>query len=262
MIDTNKINPFWKLADAFSVEQAAALIAGCDPNDVHFSDSEYSDVIHAFSDGGINALVQTTYTALINAINGHKLQAKLRYDAEPRYMAGINSLEERRSRGEKDVEEIVGLNDTGYVIAPQPNWKESTVDREDLVEWLGGRGFTVGFFSPEPVSNPPDYLDPQNPRYTPKLAAAVQAWQAVTDPGNRHPKQALAKWLRERAAKYGMTDEEGKLNEPEIDEIARIANWQPGEVVPKILEQSSPIRPVSITVFPENNVGSYPPIHG
>ena len=47
----------------------------------------------------------------------------------------------------------------------------------------------------------PNYLDRANPRYAPKLEAAVRAWQAVTDPVGKHPKQALAKWLRENAAR-------------------------------------------------------------
>lgn len=83
------------------------------------------------------------------------------------------------------------------------------------------------------MSDAPDYLDPQNPRYAPKLAAAVRAWQSVTDAGGKHPKQALAKWLREHAAEYGLTDDEGKPNETGIEEAAKVANWQPGGGAPK-----------------------------
>lgn len=78
-----------------------------------------------------------------------------------------------------------------------------------------------------------DYLDPNHPRYAPKLAAAVRAWQAVTDAGGKHPKQALAKWLRENAAEFGMTDDGGKPNETGIEEAAKVANWQPGGGAPK-----------------------------
>ena len=78
-----------------------------------------------------------------------------------------------------------------------------------------------------------DYLDPENSRYAPKLAAAVRAWQAVTDPAGRHPKQALMKWLRENAAEFGLTDDEGKPNETGIEEAAKVANWQPGGGAPR-----------------------------
>ena len=77
------------------------------------------------------------------------------------------------------------------------------------------------------------HLDPKNPRYAPKLAAAVRAWQAVTDPGKVSPKKALTKWLREHAAEFGLSDDEGKPNETGIEEVAKVANWQPGGGAPK-----------------------------
>jgi hypothetical protein len=42
-----------------------------------------------------------------------------------------------------------------------------------------------------------DYLDPNNPRYAPKLAAAVRAWIAAdgNSAGHRSPKYFLRKWL-------------------------------------------------------------------
>jgi len=55
----------------------------------------------------------------------------------------------------------------------------------------------------------------------------------VTDTGGKTPKQALAKWLREHAAEFGMTDDEGKPNETGIEEAAKMANWQPGGGAPK-----------------------------
>ena len=35
------------------------------------------------------------------------------------------------------------------------------------------------------------------------------------------------KWLREHASEYGLSDEEGKPNETGIDEVSKVANWQP-----------------------------------
>ncbi|MGQ0677394.1 MAG: hypothetical protein ACT4N4_15095 [Rhodospirillales bacterium] len=112
------------------------------------------------------------------------------------------------------------------------NLYSSRVEVESLKEWLASRGFQRGFFFPTPVEAP-GYLDPNNPRYAPKLAAAVRAWQAVQDPAGRHPKQALAKWLRENAVEFGLTDDEGKPNETGIEEAAKVANWQPGGGAPK-----------------------------
>jgi len=86
----------------------------------------------------------------------------------------------------------------------------------------------TGFFFPETIVSP-DYLDPKHPRYAPKLAAAVLAWMATATEAvtsGKSPKQALAKWLREHAADFGMTDDDGKPNETGIEEAAKVANWQ------------------------------------
>nr|VFJ55972.1 MAG: hypothetical protein BECKFW1821B_GA0114236_102512 [Candidatus Kentron sp. FW] len=77
------------------------------------------------------------------------------------------------------------------------------------------------------------YLDPNNPRYAPKLAAAVRAWQAVTNPGRRSPKKALEEWLREHAMEYDLIHPDGKPIELAIDDCAKIANWQLGGGAPK-----------------------------
>jgi hypothetical protein len=79
---------------------------------------------------------------------------------------------------------------------------ESTVDVTSLQEWLVSRGMSSGFFFARPSQ--PGYLNPEHPRYAPKLAAAVTAWQSFDDlPAlARSPKQALSKWLREHAADF------------------------------------------------------------
>jgi hypothetical protein len=66
----------------------------------------------------------------------------------------------------------------------------------------------------------PDYLDPKHPRYAPKLAAAVMAWQAVTYPGKISPKAALTKWLSSHKDEFC-------LSAHGIEEAAKVANWAP-----------------------------------
>jgi hypothetical protein len=101
-----------------------------------------------------------------------------------------------------------------------------------MIIWLKSKGITTGFFFPE-ATEAPDYLDKRNPRYAPKLAAAVQAWMSVTDPGKKSPKQALDKWLREHAAEFGLTDEDGKPIESAVEEISKVANWKQSGGAPK-----------------------------
>jgi hypothetical protein len=110
--------------------------------------------------------------------------------------------------------------------------EESRVEVESLRAWLCERGYRTGFFFPA-ASSTPDYLDPSNPRYAPRLAAAVRAWEAVTDSKGKAPKQALIKWLREHAAEFSLSLDDGKPNETGIEEVAKVANWNPGGGAPK-----------------------------
>jgi hypothetical protein len=120
----------------------------------------------------------------------------------------------------------------GYFVRNEPNWAKTMIGVDELRALLKSKGLNTGFFF-SAATGDPDYLDPDNPRYAPKLAAAVRAWQAITDAGGKHPKQALAKWLREHAAEFGMADDDGRPNETGIEEAAKVANWQPGGGAPK-----------------------------
>jgi len=228
------IDPLWSIADPLTVRQAAALIAGRDPNAVRFDsfdDGWFEDQAGCPDcEGAVR--VRTAFTVLINAINAGKLKATFRRDAHlqgwdefPNRGEGIRSLYEDDGAIRQDREPTV-------IYCESPNWGKTTVDRQDLISWLESKGINTGFFFPM-APDAPDYLDPKNPRYAPKLAAAVRAWQAVTDPNGKHPKQALAKWLREHAAEFGLTDNDGRPNDTGIEEVSKVANWQPGGGAPK-----------------------------
>ena len=193
---------YWRLCDELTITQAALLIAGCDPSS---------------EEGNAEKLQQherpTGYEAAKAAISNALRRSSIEGVCIPLYEYDING----NSCGEIDGSIDISL---------------SRVAVDSLRTWLAGRGLRTGFFFPA-ATLAPDYLDPSNSRYAPKLAAAVSAWQAVTDPKGKHPKQALAKWLRENAAKFGMCDEEGKPNETGIEETAKVANWQPGGGAPK-----------------------------
>jgi hypothetical protein len=107
---------------------------------------------------------------------------------------------------------------------------------EDLRDWLRSRGITTGFFFPRPAVGP-DYLSRLHPNYSPKLAAAVEAWRAVSADEElrrgKSVKQALAIWLRQHANEFGLTKEDGNPNEQGIEEIAKIANWDTKGGAPK-----------------------------
>lgn len=231
------INPLWRLADPLTVEQAAALIAGYDPNVIRYN--AYGDVYFqnesGFTDYNGAHWVQTALAALRNAVNSGKLKARLIFSAEPRYEGGMdNTMERYRDAVDISLYED-GLTGCEFIIKNIPDWNKTLIGRDYLREWLISNGMKTGFFFPD-STDAPDYLDPNNPRYAPKLAAAVQAWLAAgEDVGNngKSVKQSLMKWLREHAANYKLSDEEGKPNETGIEECAKVANWQDKGGAPK-----------------------------
>ncbi|WP_367025173.1 hypothetical protein ABZN20_10180 [Methylococcus sp. ANG] len=234
-MEFKKINQLWNLADTLTVEQAAALIAGFDPGSVCFNtdgSAHFRDIETGLTDStGISDAI-TAFAAVVNAINSGMLKATIRrnahsqgWDEWPDDGEGVRA--ELDEKGEP-------IQFSGVIFTIEPAWDKTTVSRDDLVSWLRRRGFMSGFFFPEAQdAESPGYLDPQNPRYAPKLAAAVKAWQAVTDTGGKTPKRALEKWLREHAADFGMTDEDGNPVNTAIEEVAKVANWAPGGGAPK-----------------------------
>ena len=205
---SSDISDFWRLCDELTVDQAAHLIIGISPGEVEAMASVGAE---------LTAKAQVRYSdnlqAVTQAISAALRMGKIEGTHVPLFDHDING----NPCGE--LERSTDVN-------------RSIVERDSLIDWLSSRGIRSGFFFPA-TTTAPEYLDPKNPRYAPKLAAAVQAWQSVVDPGGKHPKQALAKWLREHAAEFGMTDDEGKPNETGIEEAAKVANWQPGGGAPK-----------------------------
>jgi hypothetical protein len=223
---------YWRLCDELSVIQAALLTIGVDP-------ATSQTWIESAQPDNRPTGYDAARAAITHAILSGKLRARIRrrawergWDEEPE--DGENYA--RKAVKYKDVDHFpVESNDPlqrGLIYRAEPDWLLTTIQVDDLQAWLASRGFRTGFFFPN-ATDAPDYLDPNNPRYASKLAAAVRAWQAVTDPRGRHPKQALIKWLRENAADYGLSDDEGKPNETGIEEVAKVANWQPGGGAPR-----------------------------
>jgi hypothetical protein len=196
---------YWRLCEELSVIHAALLIAGCNPT------SDFADVEDLELQKRRNAY-EAAKTALSHAVRSGRLPATIRNEIAEQWDHYIECYV--------------------HVEGDSPDLAQTTILVTDLREWLMSRGIRSGFFFPD-VADAPDYLDRRHPRYAPKLAAAVKAWLAVAVPNGKHPKQALAKWLRQHAADFDLADEEGKPNETGIEEIAKVANWQPTGGAPR-----------------------------
>ncbi len=196
---------YWRLCDQLDIVQAALLVCGHDPS----ADQGYVE-------GWDIEKRPTGYEAAKAAISNAMRNGSIEGQLIPLFEHDIN--------GNKLGEIDNSIDQTA-----------SRVEVESLRSWLTDRGFHTGFFFPT-TTDAPDYLDPDHPRYAPKLAAAVKAWLASGDESatrGKSAKQALVKWLREHASEFGLSDDDGKPNETGIEETAKVANWQPGGGAPK-----------------------------
>lgn len=186
---------YWRLCDELSVLQASLLTVGINPESregVYCEDWKPEERPKGY---------EAAKTAITNALKKQLIEGNVvplrDYDNDGRSWGTID--------GSVDI-------------------KESTVIVESLRQWLVTRGLKKGFFA-SVTSEIPDYLNPSNTRYAPKLAAAICAWQSVTNPGKKSPKQALEKWLREHAAEYGLVDEDGNPVNQAVEDCSKVANW-------------------------------------
>ncbi|MEY4732465.1 MAG: hypothetical protein RLZZ464_531 [Pseudomonadota bacterium] len=202
---------FWRLSEELSVIQAALLLVGCDPS----SEDGYAE---SWDMDKRPKGYEAAKTAITNAFRRGAIKGRLvpHYSFDPDF----------------DPHEGVEIEDS-------INLAESLVEVDSLRQWLVTRGIRTGFFFPV-ASNSPDYLDPNNKRYAPKLAAAISAWQAIIDPKGKSPRQALEKWLREHATKFAMTDDNGNPVNLAVRECAKVANWETVGGAPRTPAKSNP----------------------
>jgi len=198
--DCTAIDPAWHVFDEYTGAEAAALSAGVDPE---FIERAY------YSPMDFQACVPGTLAERANS---------------ELFLLGC-AIEKRTIPA--DVER--DLN--GNLV-----YTQTKITREAIIDWLKSRGMTTGFFFPEANGTPatapastPDYLNPDHPHYTPKLAAAVKAWQALAgiEVQGKSVKQALERWLRDNAHTLKLMKDDGSPNYTALDEIAKVANWNP-----------------------------------
>jgi len=233
---------YWRLCDELNVVQAALLIVGENPAGNPASEEPiHADSVERYAVDNRPVGYEAAKTALTHALISYakyceEVEQFNRMPPDEHTTSSWEALRPVKShsltgnyvpRYETDI--------NGNPISPIAGSIElyqSTVHVPALKEWLRERGFASGFFFPR-EGEMPDYLDPRNPRYAPKLAAAVRAWEAVTEPGTKSPKKALDKWLREHAAEFGLADDEGLPKNQAVEDCSKVANWQPGGGAPK-----------------------------
>ncbi|MFI9651516.1 hypothetical protein ABGV17_05860 [Guyparkeria sp. GHLCS8-2] len=257
---TRQIGKFWALSDVFRVVDAVALVAGIEPTKVYWFKPDNGRNLptpHSIDANNLDpglADLETVLSAISNAIREDKLPATVRYSArEYGYADAVTDMDYREA-GETapfgmnpeygntaDEDEEFHQSEGGSFFYKQfPDWFETTVARDDLVSWLESRRFPVPFFGLESEGKPA-YLDREHPRYSPKLAAAVRAWEAMEDDelwSGQSPKSAATKWLESHYSELDLvtTDRETgkrKMNQTGIEQAAAVVNWRPQGGSPK-----------------------------
>ncbi|SFJ75351.1 hypothetical protein [Celeribacter neptunius] len=247
----------WRLSDSLSVIDAAILITGNNPEEKSADYDDYGDAIGQ-SQRRDYAGYEAVFKALRAAILSNKLRADVRhsmrgtrygtdtdYDGVPyeivqmpheeqlsyEYLIARQETSDNgrhplnyggKTRLNFSVDDI--RQDRFFYIHKEPNWEQTLIAVDDLKDWLSERGIHPPFFFPQGKSE--GFRDKNHPRYAPKLATAVAAWEAVTTASaNASVKQTLATWIQSNGVKYGLGDEKEIVSATAADEVAKIANW-------------------------------------
>ncbi len=208
---------YWKLCDELNVFQAVLLTLGLDP-----AGEDY--YVEQWAIERRPKHYEAVKTAIQNAVIAGTLPATVKYSGY--YETGYVPLDRVYEATEL---KIALKNQPDIVLYTIPDWNISTIKVNDLKQWLERRGFKRGFFFENTSQEEADYLNPNHENYAPKLAAGIHGWEYTS----KHPeyyagktvKQGLQKWLRENAALYGLTKDDGSPNEQAIEDISKVANW-------------------------------------
>lgn len=206
----------WRLCDPLSLEDAAALLAGYDPEEINRQQNDTGfDQNHPF--------LYTMETSLRNAVLSNRLQVMRRVSTGKYHhirMAGDES--------EGWWEPVDELSLSGTLVAV-----------DDLKNWLTSMGVDGGFFFTEhegiePGSNRPDPMNKNSKFYAPKLAAAIEAWETLQQDPKLQDANAVVKeatdWLTENAERLNILWTDPKTGETippksTIEAMAKIINW-------------------------------------
>jgi hypothetical protein len=211
---------YWQLCEELSVIEAALLIIGKDP-----AKFEY---VESWSVENRPQGYEAIKKALINAVMAGKLKAKVRYVAyeSKGYVTTLRLL---------DSEEIRKIDEKDIAFSRHPDIATTTIDVPDLKRWLTERNFKSDFFLNTPISTAKDdslplYLDKNHPCYSPKLAAAINAWLAASQDKKclsreELPSCYIESYLKRHAAEFELIKKDGTLNSLGIEEIKKVANW-------------------------------------
>lgn len=242
---------YWRLSEVLSVTNAAMLAADIDPGVMELtypSNPMHGDFHKRGTGNNTNNYFQSpkfiaVFSALRNSILSDKLPATLakRSRAASHVWFGGYAVPDAPEPNEDEIgydgllrvgggSFLTNLSDGDFgaydrlMVLKEPDWSESTVTVDDLKVWMKERDFLPPFFFPTDKAE--GFRNPDHKRYSPKLACAVAAWEAVTRPrANKSVKATISDWVTTNGVNYGLADRDGILPTNAVDEIAKVVNW-------------------------------------
>ena len=199
--------------DSFSIVEAAALIAGHPPSSYKYNEGYNGEFIW-YLDGTAEEqeVFDMAKSSIKRAVESDKLPAR-----------------------------VIGNPSRTWAYKDEEDWKlmadlnefETSIDREDLINWLKDRGCYPDFFFPE--NEVMDFMNPDHEHYSPKLAATVAAWEAANQAKQNRPAEGknidgktvkawAIEWLQENAARYRVLNDKETITA--FDQMAGIMNWE------------------------------------
>ena len=243
---------FWRLADELSVIDAAILITGNDPAKKEDVRDDAGYIIGERQRRDYEGY-EAVFKALRNAILSDKLRATVASRARDTFEIDDSRtvMGERmyhRTEVDANADEISVpfdtllrasefkasiftnrslsflKNATKLYVLKEPAWDETTVAVDDLTAWLSSKGLAPSFFFPQ--GRPEGFRDDNHPRYSPKLACAVAAWESVKSAkANMSVKATVEEWVRANAVMFGMVGSDGVPASKAVSEVSAVVNW-------------------------------------
>ena len=237
MVGSDRISQAWKRKSKYTVEQAAALMAGFNPNEIVFAE-DHINVSDTKDADGIND-VEGYFSWLQEAIKDQILEAKIIYSARSEVKYKTKTKDEKIiKKYEYFDEDKDDIGKFDIICSTTPDWNKTEVEYDHLIAWLQKKDYNDRFFNTSPKAVEEKYwdiLDSNGKYFAPKLATAIRAWREVTDPDKDYlkdtkstPKQKLLKCLEanSKSKTKWFSDKNNIDPTTDLGAMASIANWR------------------------------------
>ena len=224
---------YWRIAKEISVENAAILMVGGDPEAVDPIDSglNFGDDHEQKRTTGHKGF-QSALNALTGAILSGDIPVQIRY--RPRNDSDI-AVSRTIDLGSAKTDHAAkffrfGNGDLRIEIGTinfraEPDWAKSMVRVDNLRDWLRSEGENQGALFPPSTPETLPFMNPDHDHFAPELHFAITAWQALETQtiGKRGSKPVIEEWLDTHSHAWRG---DGEVSATAKDRIAVVINWR------------------------------------